>query len=287
MTYTDTMNRSVDQRRSVPNDLAKLEEMDDWEIADGDTDPRGYELLGKDGEKIGTLENLLCSPTTQEAHFAIVDTGGWFSNKKFLVPLELLHFGGGRASGPFTRERFQNAPQWHNGDRDYDRYYRYWTTGAAPVSATPPPATGQRAPAAGTSDSVVIPVVEEDLQLGKRQVERTVRISNRVTEKPVEETIQLREEHVNVERRPADRPVTAADKAAFKEGTFEVIATSEEAVVSKQAHVVEEVVIGKQATERTETVHDTVRRTEVDVDEDLDEDVKNNVAVPHSAGRPV
>jgi len=112
-----------------------------------------------------------------------------------------------------------------------------------------------------------IPVVEEELQVGKREVERGgVRVESRVEEKPVTEQVQLREERVHVERRPVDRPVTNADEA-FREGTLEVTERAEEAVVSKTARVVEEVVVGKQVEEHTETVHDTLRRTDVDVQE--------------------
>lgn len=113
----------------------------------------------------------------------------------------------------------------------------------------------------------VVPVVEEELRVGKRDVEKGgVRVSTHVTETPVEEKVQLHEEHVKVERRPVDRAATAAD-AAFKEGTVEVIEHSEEAVVSKRARVIEEVLISKEASDRTETVRDTVRRTDVDVEE--------------------
>ena len=112
-----------------------------------------------------------------------------------------------------------------------------------------------------------IPVVEEELQVGKREVERGgVRVESRVEERPVEERVELREERVNVERRPVDRPVADAEHL-FKEGTIEVTEKSEEAVVSKQARVVEEVVVNKEVGERTETVQDTVRRTDVDVQE--------------------
>jgi uncharacterized protein (TIGR02271 family) len=112
-----------------------------------------------------------------------------------------------------------------------------------------------------------IPVVEEELQVGKREVERGgVRVESRVEEKPVAAEVQLREEHVHVERRPVDRPVTDADKA-FREGTLEVTERAEEAVVAKSARVVEEVVVGKQVEEHTETIRDTVRRTDVDVQE--------------------
>jgi uncharacterized protein (TIGR02271 family) len=112
-----------------------------------------------------------------------------------------------------------------------------------------------------------IPVVEEELQVGKREVEQGgVRVESRVTETPVEEQVQLREERVHVERRPVNRPVSNADEA-FREGSIEVTGKAEEAVVAKQARVVEEVVVGKEVAERTETVKDTLRRTDVDVQE--------------------
>jgi uncharacterized protein (TIGR02271 family) len=112
-----------------------------------------------------------------------------------------------------------------------------------------------------------IPVVEEAIHVETRQVERGgVRISSHVTEQPVEQKVHLRDERVTVERRPVDRPATERDLAAFKEGTIELTETREEALVSKQARVVEEVVIEKNVRERTETVRDSVRRTEVDVE---------------------
>lgn len=114
----------------------------------------------------------------------------------------------------------------------------------------------------------VLPVVEEQLKVGKREVERGgVRVYTRVTEKPVEEQVTLREEHVNVERRPVDRPLRDADVNAFKEQSIEMTERAEEAVVSKSARVVEEVVVGKDVNERTETVRDTIRRTDVEVEQ--------------------
>ena len=120
-----------------------------------------------------------------------------------------------------------------------------------------------------------LPVIEEQLSVGKRAVERGgVRVYSRITETPVEETVRLREEHVTVERRPVNRAVSDADFSAFKEGTIEVTETSEEAVVGKQARVVEEVIVGKQVEERTETVRDTVRRTDVEVEQITDDQTR-------------
>ena len=113
-----------------------------------------------------------------------------------------------------------------------------------------------------------IPIVEEEIRVGKRQVAGGgVRVNTHMEERPVEEQVRLREESVTVERRAVDRPANASDLTTFKEGEFEVSAMREEAVVEKQARIVEEVVIKKQADEHTETIHDTMRRTEVDVEQ--------------------
>jgi uncharacterized protein (TIGR02271 family) len=118
-----------------------------------------------------------------------------------------------------------------------------------------------------TGEEVRMPVVEEELKVGKRQVERGgVRVHSRVTEQPVEENINLRQERVSVERRPVDRPVSSGDMDAFKEGTVEVTEMGEEAVVEKRARVAEEVVVRKDVEETPETVRDTVRRSDVEVE---------------------
>jgi uncharacterized protein (TIGR02271 family) len=127
----------------------------------------------------------------------------------------------------------------------------------------------------GVTDSKqeeVIPLAEEELQVGKRTVDRgTTKIRRYVVRKPVEESVTLRDETVSVERR---RPVTQGEAGvpagAFEERTVEVHQTAEEPVVSKTARVAEEVVVHKEVTERTETVRDDVRREEVEVQKDDD-----------------
>ena len=118
-----------------------------------------------------------------------------------------------------------------------------------------------------------IPVIEEELQVGKQVMERGVaRVRSRIIEKPVEEHIRLREEHVVIERRPVDREVSTADLASFQEGEIVLTEHAEIPVVGKQARVVEEVVIGKQIEEHDQIVRETVRRTAVEVEE-IDEEV--------------
>jgi len=116
-------------------------------------------------------------------------------------------------------------------------------------------------------DEITLPIIEEQLRVGKRAVESGgARVRTTMEEVPVEESVTLREENVTVERRPVNRSVENAP-AAFKEGTIEVTEMAEVPVVSKETRVVEEVVIGKEVTEHTETVRDTIKRTEVEVDE--------------------
>lgn len=145
---------------------------------------------------------------------------------------------------------------------------------ATPAMTTASTTTGAAAmPMASTTETrnaegeTVLPVVEEEIHVGKREVERGgVRVSTHVEERAVEEQVNLREEHVRVERHAVDRPATSADfNQAFKEETIELTERAEVPVVSKEARVVEEVVVGKEATQHAETIRDTVRRTDVDV----------------------
>lgn len=119
-----------------------------------------------------------------------------------------------------------------------------------------------------TGRSGSVPVVNEELRVGKRSVLRGgVRIYTREVEEPVEEKLRLREEKVYVDRQPADRPVTDADRRTDAEQVIEMKEYAEEPVISKQARVTEEIRVGKDTTEREQTIRDTVRRTEVNVED--------------------
>lgn len=134
-------------------------------------------------------------------------------------------------------------------------------------------ATGQTSLSSGQSiEEERIPIVEEQLVVGKREVSRGgARVRSYVREVPVHEQVTLREEHVSVERRPVDQKLERGaldrDAGILQERTVEMTEMAEEAVVAKEAHVREEVVVKKTSEQRTERIEDTVRRTEVEVDE--------------------
>jgi uncharacterized protein (TIGR02271 family) len=117
----------------------------------------------------------------------------------------------------------------------------------------------------------VIPVVEEKLRVGKRDVSLgRVRVRSYVVEEPVSEQVELRRDHVEVERRPVDRTLSG-DERAFTDRTLEAEEHAEEAIVSKDARVKEEISLRRESESESETVSDTVRHTEVEVEDDRDE----------------
>lgn len=134
------------------------------------------------------------------------------------------------------------------------------TAGVAPTAPYDTPAMG--------ADEGTIEVMKENLRVGKRETDHgRVRIRSYVVETPVEEQVTLRDETVHVTRRPVDRAVNPGD-GIFAERTVEATERHEEAVVSKEARVVEEISLETEASERTETVRDTLRHTEVEIDDE-------------------
>lgn len=133
----------------------------------------------------------------------------------------------------------------------------------ATAAATPAVAAE---PAYGSGEAVIA-LSEEQIAVGKRLVDRgTTRVRRFVVEKPVEQQVSLHSEHVSVQRRPVTG--TVASTPDFSDRVIEMTETDEEAVVAKTAHVVEEVVVRKAATDRVETIRDTVRREDVEIDRD-------------------
>jgi uncharacterized protein (TIGR02271 family) len=166
-------------------------------------------------------------------------------------------------------------------DRRADEWRAEGWTGPTQTTVEP---TGTGTSRAGSEEA--IPVVQERLRVGKREVNRGgVRVRSYVVEEPVEEQVNLREERVDVERRPVGRRVQpgAADDL-LQDRTIEMTESAEEAIVSKDAEVTEEVVVRKFEGERTEGVSDTVRRTEVDVEDMRDGEDSRDVIPPTDSG---
>ncbi|MCJ2020439.1 YsnF/AvaK domain-containing protein [Methylobacterium sp. E-065] len=234
--------------------------------------------------------------------------GMWGSLKEFFMPEEDRHLhaeGLNRGGTMLTAtvedgyaERTYDILEEH-GSVDMDEREASWRkegwngqAAGAPVAAVAPASTtatkGLRA--AGSTETVAaqetaqgtdyIPVVEERLNVGKRMVDSgRVRVRSYAVEKAVSENVTLHDETVRVDRRVVDRAVTPGDMALFEDKVIEATEMREQAVVSKEARVVGEVGIRKDATQRVETVTDKVRHTEVEVT-----DERGNVERTGTAG---
>jgi uncharacterized protein (TIGR02271 family) len=223
----------------------------------------GWTVVDQAGGAIGTVTEMLINPDTEMVDSIIV-------NNRKRIPAADIALRDGRVvvrgvmhDGELdmtnqTTETTVTETHSTNDAADNQRY--------AAVQRAADASHVSGVTRAANENEVVLPIVEEQLKIGKRSVETGgARVRTSVTERPVEETVSLREENVTVERRAVDRPVGNAPNA-FQEGVIEVTEMAEVPVVSKQARVVEEVVVGKEVTERQETVSETVKRTEVDVD---------------------
>lgn len=126
----------------------------------------------------------------------------------------------------------------------------------------------------GGRDHETINRVEESLAVGKRDVSLgRVRVRSYVVEEPVSADVALRSERVQIDRRAVDRPLSDGTDA-FRDRTIEVEERAEEPVVAKTARVVEEIDVSKSVDEHHETVSDTVRRTEVEIEDDRDDELR-------------
>lgn len=129
-------------------------------------------------------------------------------------------------------------------------------------------ATGTTVNRLDAGRDVVIPVYEETARVAKRDVNHgRVRLRSYVVETPISEQVNLRSEQVQVERRPVDRPVEAGD-VVFRDRVIEAEEHAEEAIITKETRVKEEIALRKTVENQAQTVSDTVRRTEVEIEDE-------------------
>jgi len=207
-------------------------ELKDYELVNKGQDIRGWPVKDGAGSSLGTVKDMLVDTQQERVTTLVLDNGKSVSAKDVSLGDHVVVF----SSGSNVRA----------------------TAAAAPARA-----------AASTGGEQVIPVVDEFMRVGKREVGTgNVKVATHVVSRPVQENVTLRQEQVSVERRPVNRDVSAADTARMQDQSIEMTARSEEAVVAKVARVVEEIVLRKDVAQKTETVRDTVKHTEVQIDDD-------------------
>ncbi|RYD94493.1 MAG: DUF2382 domain-containing protein, partial [Sphingobacteriales bacterium] len=254
----------------------------DFEMRDGEPDIRGWDVKDMSGRHLGEVKDLLFEPASRQVRYLIVDLENndlELGDRKVLVPVgqAQLHEVDDDVVLPYaSAEHLRALPEYDKDRLDTDHEYgvRNAFTGTAETRGASMDETefynhehfneqhlyDARRRDTGTTDREdTIPVVREELEVGKREVETgRVRLRSRLEEKEVSENVNLREENVNVERTATDRPASEAD---MRERNVEMRERSEVPVVNKEARVVEEVRLNKEVNERDETIRDTVRNT--------------------------
>jgi len=225
----------------------------------------GDEVFGSDGDKLGTVAEV-------QPSYIVVEKGFFFPTD-YYIPMSAI-------------ASVASSQVYLNVAKDAALNSGWDTLPDAVPAATPGTETiitdvdrstidqtidADRMTAARVSedDEIRIPVREEELTATVREQDAgAVRIEKRVVAEDRVLEVPITEERIRVERRVADRPADATDIGAFEETVIDVPLRTETVDLQKQARVAEEVVVSKEAVQRTEQVRGTVRREEVFVDED-------------------
>lgn len=267
-----------------------------YEIVEGQPNIKGWDVRDASGQKIGKVDELIFDKQSQKVRYLVVDLKGKLFDMKdhdILVPIglaELDEKDDDVILPNITSEELRLLPVYEEGriDSDMESRIRNVLSG---IGSSGMRGTTASAPSTSATDAydeefynhehfneeniyrnrgkaekepTSIPIIEESLQVGKKEVEKGgIRLKSRIVEEEVNKDVNLRDEKVRVERTAVDRPATEGD---IREENIEMTETAEVPVVSKTARVVEEVSLDKEVEQRNETISDTVRKTEVDIE---------------------
>lgn len=290
---------------SNENNSRRLQELNGshYEIAKGEDDITGWDVKDGQGNKLGDVDDLIFDEGSLKVRYLILDLDDnddlGLEDRKVLIPIGMAQLDEEDDDvilPNITTEHLRSLPDYDKDNLTSDFETQTYSTIAAGTAVTGIGAdfynnehfnednlyrnrrrnredenlkdeNMSTDKLQNQENETTIPIIEENLEVGKREVEHGgIRIRSRVVETPVEENIRLREEHVTVERENVDRPATERDFTNADEREIEARERAEIPVVNKEARVVEEIKLKKDVTERDETVNDTVRKTEVDVD---------------------
>jgi uncharacterized protein (TIGR02271 family) len=225
----------------------------------------GDDVYGSDGDKVGTVAEV-------QPSYLVVEKGFFFPTDYYIPMSAVASASNGQISLNVAKDAALNS-----GWDTVPEVVPTGMTDSGTVLTDGDVSTTDRgrgraevgAYEVAAADELSIPVMEEELTATVRQQEAgAVRIEKDVVTEEQTLEVPVTEERIRVERRVVDRPATAADAGAFEETVIDVPLRSETVDVQKDARVTGEVVVGKEAVQRTERISDTVRREEVYVDED-------------------
>jgi uncharacterized protein (TIGR02271 family) len=258
---------------------------------------RGQDLVDRDGDKIGSIEEIYLDTETNEPEWALVNTG-MFGTKRTFVPLREASEADGSLRVPFEKGTVKDAPkvdpngQLSQGEEgELYRYYGMeyseahsdtglgeggattgtggdWAEGRSRESFEDRPPVGDDVSGAGTDNAMTRS--EEELRVGKTERETgRARLRKYIVTDQVQQTVPVQREEVRVEREPiTDANVgSATDGPDLSEEEHEVVLHEEEVVADKRVVPKERVRLDKDVQVEERTVSEDVRKEEIDVDD--------------------
>jgi uncharacterized protein (TIGR02271 family) len=236
---------------------------------------RGGDLFSRDGEKIGTIEEIYLDAETNEPEWALVHTG-LFGTKQTFVPLREASETDDALTIPVDKATVKDAPKVEadgqlSQQEESELYRHYDLDYSSGTSADRDGAAGTvgRDTSGPTTDDAMTRS-EEELRVGKTERETgRARLRKYVVTEEQTRTVPVKREEVRLER----EPITDANRDAATSGPeisdeeHEVVLRSEEPVVEKRTVPKERVRLDKETNVDERTVSEDVRREEIDIDE--------------------
>ena len=287
-----------DMTTSANPDLRRLSDASDFDVAEGYPDIRGWEVKGADGHKLGKVKDLIVSVSEMRVRYVDVEvdrslrgTAATDENGHALLPIGAVELDDKNddvlASG--VGSDFASYPRY--GGTEITHGYesslrnRLGAGGAAAGMAATQPgsrdfyeheqyddqkAYAKRRPARAASTDETMTLREEELNVGKRQVQAgEVDVRKRVETEHVREQVELAHDEVSVDRRPLSG-AEAGNARIGEDEEIRVPVMREEAVVSKQAVAREEIIVRKQARTENKVVEADLKRERLEIEGDRD-----------------
>jgi len=277
----------------VTPQIVPLSELDDFKVAEGDPDIRGWDVLAADGTKVGDVEDLLVDTGSMKVRYLEVDLDNdrFGEDRHVLVPIGQARLDDDNDNvlvDGIQADAFATLPAYTRGafSRDYETSLRQGFAGTAGAASTTAATAStdesdfyahrdfdesrflgsRRRGTAEREGALRVTRSEEELAIGKRAVEAgEVEVTKRIETERVRESVPVTREEVVIERHAVE--AGAAADTQLEEGEIRVPIMEEEVIVEKRVVPKEEVVIRKEAVQDERVVEDTVRKERLEVDD--------------------
>ena len=246
---------------------------------------QGRTMVDRDGDRIGTIDNIYVDDQTGQPEWALVNTG-LFGTKSTFVPLAQADSSGDDVQVPYDKQLIKDAPRvdpdghlseaeeqelWRHYGLDYGAGYTGTAAQTRGTENVDLPARGEADyDRTGRAADDAMTRSEEELQVGTQARERgRVRLRKYVTTEQQTVTVPVQREEVRVEREPiTDANLAAASSGPeISEAEHEVTLREEEPVVEKRVVPKERVRLDTDTVTEERQVAEEVRREQIDLDD--------------------